>query len=49
MMDELLVSHTAAVAPLVIRNTGSGELELIKFFGPDINANAPVLPRYGRP
>jgi hypothetical protein len=31
-----------------IRNTGSELLEIIKFFGPDINTNAPALQRYGR-
>jgi len=48
-MDELLVSHARATAPMEIRNTGSGVLEIIKFFGPDINTNAPALPKYGRP
>jgi hypothetical protein len=46
MMDELLVSHAAAPAPLKLRNTGSADLEIIKFFGPDVNSNAPVLPAY---
>lgn len=47
-MDELLVSHASAVAPLTVRNTGSIDLEIIKFFGPDINTDAPFLPAYGR-
>jgi hypothetical protein len=46
MLDELLVSHAAATAPLKLRNTGSADLEIIKFFGPDVNSNAPVLPAY---
>jgi hypothetical protein len=48
-MDELLVSHARATAPMEIRNNGSEVLEIIKFFGPDINTNAPALPKYGRP
>ena len=40
-MDELLVSHSKATAPMEIRNSGSEVLELIKFFGPDINARRP--------
>jgi hypothetical protein len=47
-MDELLVCNAAATAGVSIRNTGKEELEIIKFFGPDINADAPMLPRYGR-
>jgi hypothetical protein len=47
-MDELLVCHSAATAGVAIRNTGNEELEIIKFFGPDINADAPMLPGYGR-
>jgi hypothetical protein len=48
MMDELLVSHARATVSMEVRNTGSADLEIIKFFGPDINMNAPVLPKYGR-
>jgi hypothetical protein len=48
-MDELLISHERAVAPMTIRNAGSADLEIIKFFGPDINGDAPMLPAYGRP
>jgi hypothetical protein len=47
MMDELLVSHATAIAPLEVRNTGLVDLEIIKFFGPDINVHAPALPVYG--
>ena len=45
--DELLVSHAKATVPIVIENTGREELVLIKFFGPDINLDVPMIPRYG--
>jgi hypothetical protein len=45
--DELLVSHAKAVAPLTVENTGREELVIIKFFGPDINKDVPMIPRYG--
>jgi len=40
--DELLVVHSAATQPHEIVNTGSEDLVLIKFFGPDINDDAPA-------
>ncbi|MBN1893069.1 hypothetical protein JW906_01175 [bacterium] len=42
-LDELLVVHSRACVPLEIRNTGSIDLVIFKFFGPDINPDAPVL------
>lgn len=45
-MDELLVCHEKAIAPLLIKNTGSEELVIIKFFGPDINDDAPSIKKY---
>lgn len=45
--DELLVCHDKAVSTIEIKNTGNQELIVIKFFGPDINPDAPVLPKYG--
>jgi hypothetical protein len=39
--DELLFVHDAAVQPHEIVNTGANELLIIKFFGPDINSDAP--------
>ncbi len=45
--DELLVSHAKAVTPLTVENTGREELVIIKFFGPDINTDVPMIPRYG--
>lgn len=44
--DEALVSHDAAVAGVEIINTGDTEFVLFKFFGPDINTEAPMLPKY---
>jgi hypothetical protein len=46
--DELLVSHARAVAPLTVENTGKEDLLIIKFFGPDINRDVPMIPRYGQ-
>ena len=46
--DELLVSHDKAVAGLTWENSGSSDLEIIKFFGPDINSDiVPYLKKYG--
>ncbi|MDH7485706.1 MAG: hypothetical protein QHJ81_05455 [Anaerolineae bacterium] len=44
--DELLVSHARATVPIVIENTGTEELEIFKFFGPDINLDVPYIPKY---
>ena len=43
--DELLVSHDRAVTPLTVENTSDRELVILKFFGPDINPDVPMLPR----
>jgi hypothetical protein len=40
--DELLLTHDAATMPHEIVNTGDEELFVIKFFGPDINDDAPA-------
>jgi len=45
MLDELLVCHDRAVAPIQVRNTGREELVIFKFFGPDINTDVPMLVR----
>ena len=45
--DEFVVSHAKATTPIQIENTGREELMLIKFFGPDINTDIPMIPRYG--
>ncbi|MBI2192888.1 MAG: hypothetical protein HYU36_12990 [Planctomycetes bacterium] len=41
--DELVVTHRRAVLPLEIVNDGKETLEIIKFFGPDINPNCPRI------
>ncbi len=45
-LDELLVSHAKATEPIVIENTGSEELIIFKFFGPDINLDVPTILQY---
>jgi hypothetical protein len=45
--DELLVTHARAIAPLEVQNTGADDLVIIKFYGPDINTDVPMIPRYG--
>jgi len=44
--DELLISHYRATKPLTVENTGKEELQIIKFFGPDINTNVPMIGKY---
>lgn len=44
--DELLISHAKATVPIVVENTGKDELVIIKFFGPDINLDVPMIPKY---
>ena len=44
--DELLVSHERATTPIVVENTGSEDLIIFKFFGPDINLDVPMIPKY---
>src|ERR1035437_570984 len=41
--DELLITHYRAVSETEIINTGSEELEIFKFFGPDINKDIPFI------
>ena len=45
--DELLVPHSKATVPVTVENTGTEELMIIKFFGPDINTDIPRIRRYG--
>jgi hypothetical protein len=45
--DELLVSYQRATVPIVIENTGTTDLVILKFFGPDINLDVPMIPQYG--
>ncbi len=42
--DELLVAHDVAVRPHSVENTGSEDLVVLKFFGPDIQPAAPTTP-----
>ena len=41
--DELLVVHNRAFQGVEIINTGNEELEIIKFFGPDVNKYVPFI------
>jgi hypothetical protein len=41
--DELLVAHQRAIQPHDVENTGSDDLVIFKFFGPDINPDVPML------
>ncbi len=43
--DELLVTHDRAVRGVEVRNTGREDLLVIKFFGPDINTDVPMIER----
>ncbi|MCH6472378.1 hypothetical protein [Sinomonas terrae] len=40
--DELLVVHDRAIQDLEYTNTGTTDMTIIKFFGPDINPDAPI-------
>lgn len=44
-LDELLVAHDRAIAGVEVRNTGRDDLFVIKFFGPDVNADVPMIER----
>ena len=44
--DELLISHGRATQPLTVKNDGKEDLLIIKFFGPDINMDAPKIKPY---
>ena len=46
--DELLVSHSKATTPIWVENTGTQDLIIIKFFGPDINLKVPMIPQIKR-
>ena len=46
-IDELLISHARALAGVTYENTGSDDLEVLKFFGPDVNNKVvPYLEKY---
>ncbi len=44
--DELLIVHQRAIKPMKIKNTGSDELVIFKFFGPDINFDLIEIKKY---
>jgi hypothetical protein len=44
--EELLVSYARATTPIKVENTGREDLMVIKFFGPDVNQDVPMIPRY---
>jgi hypothetical protein len=44
--DELLITHDRATRPLLVENTGEVDLIIFKFFGPDINLDVPMVPKY---
>jgi hypothetical protein len=44
--DEIMVTADRAKKGVEVKNAGSEDLMIIKFFGPDINDDAPVLRRY---
>jgi hypothetical protein len=43
--DEVLVTHDRAVGGVEVHNTGREDLLAIKFFGPDVNADVPMIER----
>jgi hypothetical protein len=43
--DELLITHDRAVDCVEVRNTGPEVMIVIKFFGPDVNPDAPMIER----
>ncbi len=45
-LDELLISYEKATQPIQVENTGSDDLIIIKFFGPGINPDVPMIPPY---
>ena len=45
-IDEFLITHDKAIKPLTIKNTGNEDLIIMKFFGPHINEDTPVIKKY---
>ena len=43
--DELFVTHERAVRGVEVHNPGSEDLLVIKFFGPDVHSDAPMIER----
>ena len=44
-LDELLVTHDRAVGGVAVHNTGPDEMLVLKFFGPDIHPDVPMIER----
>ena len=44
-MDELLITHDTAASGMQVKNTGSEEMLILKFYGPEINPDAPMIPQ----
>ena len=44
--DELIISHYKATGLLKVENNSNEELQIFKFFGPDINLDVPMLSLY---
>ncbi|MDR1471512.1 MAG: hypothetical protein LBS75_03225 [Synergistaceae bacterium] len=44
--DEIMVTSGRAMSGVQVTNTGDNDLIIFKFFGPDINDDAPILKRY---
>jgi hypothetical protein len=47
-LDELFLVHAAATRPVTVANTGREDLVVFKFFGPDLNDDAPALEVFAR-
>jgi hypothetical protein len=44
-LDELFITHDRAVRGVEVRNSGREDLLAIKFFGPDVNPDVPMIER----
>lgn len=44
-MDELIVTHDRAVRGVEVVNTGRDQMLVVKFFGPDVNPDVPMITR----
>ncbi|MEX2182979.1 MAG: hypothetical protein WEC14_00885 [Chloroflexota bacterium] len=42
-LDELLVTHDQAVKATLIENTGTEEMVIVTFYGPDVNPDVPMI------
>ncbi|MBT5884716.1 MAG: hypothetical protein HOH50_10860, partial [Planctomycetaceae bacterium] len=44
--DEVFITHEAATRGVEIENTGAEDLVGLRYFGPDVHANLPVMGDY---